>query len=245
MKYTHTYSTLWHDTDASRVVRAGRIQMYLQETGDLQCKSYGIPLDRLRDERGVGFILSKIALKVYKPIGAHEEIKVSTWCTETKGYSFHRFFDIECGGEVVARASSLWALMDVRSHALVRGNDELASHFPYDAPIPPEELPLQARIGRSQVLERVGVRTVGYSDIDYNMHMNNTRYPDMLCDFLPCMQGKYVSEMSISYIKEAPLGAVLEVFRGPGDGGEYLFRAQRDDGEVCVEAMVKVLEIGE
>lgn len=243
MKYTHTYNTLWHDTDASRVLRIGSIQKYLQETGNLQCESFGLPLDGLRDGQGLGFILSKIAIKVYKPLRAYETIDVNTWCTDTRGYSFQRYFDIVRNGETAVRASSQWALVDINKHTLVRCSDWLATHFPYDTPIDASMLPPYAHIGRTQSLEHVGKRVVGYSDIDYNMHMNNTHYPDMLCDFLPDMQGKYVSDIAISFIKEAPLGATLDVLRAEGDGGEYMFRTQNGDGQVCIEAAVRVREI--
>ena len=34
-------------------------------------------------------------------------------------------------------------------------------------------------------LSLVGEHTVEYSDVDVNRHLNNTKYPDMLCGFLP------------------------------------------------------------
>ncbi len=243
MRYTHKYTTLWHDTDACRVLRAGKIQTYFQETGNLQCKAYGVPLDELRDERGVGFILSKISVKVYKPIGAYKDIEVDTWCKEAKGYSFYRYFEMRSDGDVVARASSVWALVDINTHSLARGDDELASHFPYDEPISATDLPQTARIGRGEVLYPVGKREIKYSDIDYNMHMNNTNYPDMLCDFLPDMQGKYVSEFSLSYLKESHFGTTLSIMRGEREDKSFIFKTQNPDGDTCLEAVLKLENI--
>ncbi|MBE6548431.1 MAG: hypothetical protein E7667_06120 [Ruminococcaceae bacterium] len=243
MKYTHTYTTRWHDTDANRVLRASRILVYFQETGNIQCQKFGLPLDELRDERGVGFILSQISFKVYRPIRAFESINVSTWCKEAKGYSFYRYFDICVDGELCAQASSVWALVDVNNKTLVRADESLAPHFPYDEPIDAELLPPRARVGRDEKMQQVGQRKIAYSDIDYNMHMNNTNYPDMLCDFIPDMEGKYVSEMSLTYLKEAPLGAVLDVFCSQREDGRFVFKTQNKNGETCLEATVKLENI--
>lgn len=71
---------------------------------------------------------------------------------------------------------------------------------------------------------------------------NNTRYPDVICDFLPpeAMEGKALSALSVSYMKEAPLGDVLQISRAPvpDTGGSYLFKAVRGDGEICFEAQI-------
>ena len=243
MRFSHTYTTRWHDTDANRVLRPSKLLMYMQETANMQCAEFGIPLDNLRDEKGVGFILSQISLKFFRPVPAFEKIEVSTWCREAKGFSFYRYFDIKIGEETVAQASSVWALVDINTKSLVRGDESLAPHFPYGEPIPADTLPPRARVGRAEVLEYVGERKIYYSDIDYNMHMNNTNYPDMLCDFLPDMQGRYVSEMSLSYLKEAPLGATLKINRAQREDGYFVFKTENASGETCLEAIVKLESI--
>lgn len=241
MKYTHNYTTRWHDTDAFRNLRASKILMYLQETGNLQCREYGIDLDTLRDEKGVGFILSSISVKVNRPIHAFEKISVSTWCREARGYAFSRFFDIKAGDELVVQASSLWALVDVNSKTLVKASDDMTPHFPYDEPIPASDLPPRARILKTDMLEKLGNRKICYSDIDYNNHMNNTNYPDMLCDFVPDMRGKFVKEISLLYLKEAPYGETIAVF-GSRDGDTYKFKTQNSAGETCLEAIMTLGE---
>ena len=243
MKFTHTYTTKWHDTDANRVLRASKILTYFQETANIQCAEFGLPLDELRDREGVGFILSQLSMKVIKPVPAYKKIEVSTWCKEAKGYSFLRFFEMRVDGEVAACASSTWALVDINNKTLVRADRLGDRNFPYDEPIDNPLLPPRARIGKGEVLEKVGERTVFYSDIDYNMHMNNTNYPDMLCDFLPDMQGKYVSEMSLSYLKEAPLGATLTVNRRLREDGFFELRTTNPSGDTCLDAIVKLGEI--
>jgi acyl-ACP thioesterase len=89
-------------------------------------------------------------------------------------------------------------------------------------------------------MEAVGERTIVYSDLDFNRHMNNTKYPDMICDYLPDMDGKWVTSLSLSYLREAAFGDTLTVYRAPveGDGEGYLIRTKRPDGVVCLEAEI-------
>ena len=77
--------------------------------------------------------------------------------------------------------------------------------------------------------------------------MNNTRYPDMICDFLPDMTGKRLSKMSLNYAREAPLGAKLTVMRRSPDTadatGEFEVRTLDAEGNTCLEAIVEVQNI--
>ena len=77
------------------------------------------------------------------------------------------------------------------------------------------------------------------------MHMNNTHYPDMICDFLDEMTDEKnewrVAAMSLSYIKESHLGATLTVTRSEmAEDGTVFVRTLGESGETCLEAIVKL-----
>ncbi len=247
MKFSFKIKTNWHDTDAERNVRASKIVEYMQETANRQCEDSGLPLEKMRDEKGLAFILGALSLNIYKPLHAYEDIEVRTWCKEAKSYIFQRFFEIVRGGEVVAEAASTWVLIDLEKRTMVRA-DSCAFFdgcFYYDEPVDPAVLLPKARISKETPLYEVGKRRIAYSDIDYNMHMNNTHYPDMICDFLSEMtdkNGAYrVAKMSLSYIKESALGATLTVMRSAmGEDGTVFVRTLNESGETCLEAVVRL-----
>ena len=245
MKFTNRIKTNWHDTDAYRNVRAGKIIEYMQETANRQCESSGLPLEWLRDEWGLAFILGAISLNIYAPLHAYEEIEVRTWCKEAKSFIFNRYFEIYRGSEKIAEAATTWVLIDLSTKRMVRASsyDFMGDKFFYDEPIDPAILPPKARIDKSIPLREVGKRRITYSDIDYNMHMNNTRYPDMICDFLDEMTSRpcRITSLSLSYLKESPLGATLSGSRTDPDGdGALLVQTVNEAGEVCLEAMVSL-----
>lgn len=237
MKYTEKYKTMWHDTDASRKVRPSEILVYMQETANRQFVSAGRDLDGERDKVGVGFILSKIALDFHKPIFAYEDIEVETFTCESRGFSFNRGFRILQNGEEVARAASVWALVDLREGKLIKVNDYSVGFE--NEPIPVTDSPMRIKMPSADSFMSVGKRRIVYSDIDYNMHMNNTRYPNMLCDFMELADTERISGMTLSYLHEAALGDELEVLCAR-DESNYFFKTVGKDGKVCLEAMVRL-----
>ena len=250
MKFTAKYTSNWHDTDARRIVRTGALVRYMQEPANRQCEELGLPLDALRDEKGLGFILGTISMKINKPLYAYEDFEVRTWCKMARGYTFNRYFEIVRGGEVIASAATVWVLLDINEKKMVRAENYewMHEHFYYDEPVDPAILPKKARITQDVDLFPIGQRKIVYSDIDYNMHMNNTHYPDMLCDFLDEMISETpayrVGAMSLTYVKESKLGATLSLSRSKMDEqGNILIRTQNEQGETCLDALARLVEI--
>ncbi len=235
MIYTQHYQIKWHDTDVNRIVRPSQILMYMQETANLHLKNHRCDLDQMRDERGLAFLLSRIAIRMYQPLHAHEEIDVQTWICDGQGLAFNRCFRILRQGNVIAEAFSVWALMDLKTQKLVR-SDEFAYPFSGEAPLK-LDLPIRFRVPPVAEMEVAGERKIVYSDIDYNGHMNNTRYPDMLCDFIPGMTDRQVVGISLSYLHEAAFGKTLMVYRKDMDE-EHVFRTIDEHGNTCLEARV-------
>ena len=242
MYYSQRYTTKWHDTDPSGIMRPSRVLEYMQETGNVQCRDYHMDLNDLFHKEGYGFLLSRLQLRVDQPIPAYEDIEVRTWCPPSRALTFLRCFSILRDGCVIAEALSTWALMDVRNKTLVKVAD-FQREFPVGDILDEATLPKKVRIPAAADMETVGERRIVYSDLDFNHHMNNTKYPDMVCDFLPDIQGKFVSSLSLSYMNEAAFKDTLKIQRSADNNGGYLIRALRGDGKVCLEAAVELKNI--
>ena len=239
MVYSTTYETRWHDTDANRVLRPGAMLTYFEETADRHIRSAGKSLDEMRDEDKVGFILSRMTMMFYRSVPADVMITVETWTSEGRGFSTERSFRAKVGDEIVAEATSMWALVDVEARRPVK-IENAPFEFRHELPLV-LDAPTRVAIPRDLILEKVGERRIAYSDIDYNMHMNNTRYPDMLCDFMPDMAGKRMSRVTMSFVREASLGHTLTVLHGERDGKQY-FRTCDGDA-ICLEAEAAFMDI--
>ena len=231
MKFVKEYTTRWHDTDATRIVRPTQLLVYMQETSNAHLDSTGHNLDRLRDEHSLAFLLSKTKIALYAPLYAHEQIRVETFTAESRAFGFNRYYRILRGDEVVAAADTTWALIDLNSRQLCKAD---AFDFGFE-----HEPSLDIGLPHTGELELLGERRIVYSDLDYNMHMNNTRYADMLCDFMPLEDVPAIKGMSLSYLHEAAFGDVIKIYAKKSDG-RYSFRTVNQNGVTCLEAEVLI-----
>lgn len=237
MKFVKEYTTRWHDTDAARIVRPTQLLVYMQETSNAHLDSTGHNLDRLRDEHSLAFLLSKTKIALYAPLYAHEEIRVETFTAESRAFGFNRYYRILRGDEVIAAADTTWALIDLNSRQLCKA-DAFDFGFEHE-PALDIGLPPRFRVPHTDELELLGERRIVYSDLDYNMHMNNTRYADMLCDFMPLEDIPKIKGMSLSYLHEAAFGDVIKIYAKKSDG-RYSFRTVNQNGVTCLEAEVLI-----
>ena len=136
----------------------------------------------------------------------------------------------------MARAISVWALIDTATKALVK-----VDVFNLNLPtLPPNDLILGTMKMPSTLID-VGGYGVHYGDVDQNRHMNNTKYPDMYSSFLP-LNGKMIRSITINYAGEAEIGDTLRVQRAE-EGGFFYFRTIRSDGKVNSEAQIELCDI--
>lgn len=236
MKYTEHFTVKWHDTDAYRLVRPSEILVYMQECANLQLEHFGLSLDALRDEKKLAFILSKIKIIFHQKLYAYDKISVRTWTCESRGFTFVRCFDIHRGDELIAEAISFWALLDLENLRLVK-NEDFDLGIEND-PVLDIDVPRRIRPAVAE-FEKIGQRSIRYSDIDYNMHMNNTKYPDMLCDFMPIEKVGDISQMTLEFLRESALGDTLE-FHSAVENNDFYFKTANSAGDICLSAKITV-----
>ena len=235
MKYSEQYQIRWHDTDATLKIRPTQLLALMQETSNRHIATSGMSLDELREKKKLGFILSKTRVEFLRRPSALETITVETWTNPSRSFGFNRSFLVRVGEEIVAKADTLWALVGVEDRKFHK-MEETGYVFEDE---PPVELsfPARFRIPSDLTLESLGERRIAYSDIDYNMHMNNTRYADMLCDFLPLDEVNALRGFSLSYLNEAAYGHTVSVFCGKQDQIRY-FRTINEEGTTCLESQL-------
>ena len=111
-----------------------------------------------------------------------ETVTVETWPMPTTRAAFPRAtvgYDAE--GKELFRVMGLWILMDIQTRAMVVPGK---SDVELDGIVRGNELAPPGSILPKE-LEHALPRTVVYSELDRNGHMNNTRYLDWVMDLLP------------------------------------------------------------
>ena len=224
-----------HDVDYNGIAKTSSLMRYIQSAAQAQLTENSMSYEELRDMKRC-FVLSRIRLEVSRPIRAYTPVTAITYPCESRGYSFLRCYELIQDGISVAKAISVWALIDTASRALVRVND-----FDLNLPLcTPNDLIL-GHIKMPSELMDVGGYGVHYGDVDQNKHMNNTKYPDMYSNYLP-LEGKMIKAITIHYNNEARIGDKLRVCRAQV-GDSYFFRTIRSDGKINSEAQIELSDI--
>ncbi len=207
----------------------------LEDAGSKQMAAYPPSNDDLR-ARGMAFIVSRLLLRIDRPLREGEEADARSFPTDSRGVSYNRCYQMYTKGELVAEAYSSWALLNFVEHKLVRvGETEPLGGTP-EPPIA-VGLPLREPFPAAEKFETLGEREVYFSDADVNGHLNNTKYLNWLCDYVPDIAHKTLRTANIAFVSEAPLGERLTVQRA-ADGDRFFFKLQKSDGKLCCEAII-------
>lgn len=238
MKYTEESRITFHRADINRIARASAVLECMQDAANTQFEIYG-PTSEELFEKGLAFILSRITIEYIKPIKLHEKVVTQTWPNDSHGYIFNRTFTVSNNGEIVARAQSAWALIDYNNHRIAKVSD-IRLNVSNDEALP-KDFCIRPYIPNPEKLAFLGTHTVMYSDADKNMHMNNTKYPDFICNYV-MMKGRRMKRLSINFIGEAPLGDTVSAY-GYFEGDTLYFRSIRGDGKQNIDAIAEFCDI--
>lgn len=234
MKFSERIEINNYDVDMHGIMRPTQLMAKLEEVGSHQMVEYPPSNDDLRKE-GKGFILSRLVMSIHKDIREGDGAIGETWATDSRGLSFNRCYCLHIGGEVAAKVYTVWALLDINEKKLIRVEEYPVQIGGAAAPSFEMDLPLRVRMPKADELCEVAKRKVYYSDTDINGHMNNTKYLNMLCDFVSDIEKKSLKGINISYVSEALMGDELTVLAKEIDG-VYYFKTIRSDGKTNCEA---------
>ena len=238
MYITAPHKVSIHEIDINGNLYPSVLLTLMQEAAHGQFDEAGNNIKTMRTEKNLGLWVTRIAISVYDKIWEDDVVCArSSPTNDSRGLMFNRCYQLVRGDEVVAEAISVWTLLDTKEMKPIRFSDTDFG-MPFEDPI---EISAPARFPfpRDMELVEAGRHKVRYSDIDYNQHLTNTRYPNLICDMLPSLDGKRVSEFSISFVNQAETGEDLTFLVGEADGA-YFVRSLRSDGKVNIEARVKL-----
>ncbi len=234
MKWREEYTVDSHDLDFNGTARVSALMRFMQESANAQCYRMGPSLESLREEEGLAFLLSRFSAGFYETVRPYEKLTAETWGVESRGFSFHRCYRVFRGETVIAEATAIWALVQIETRRPVRVS-EYKPNFDYDEMLT-LDTPPRIVFPAANPLKLMGEHTVSYGETDQNMHMNNTRYSDMLCDTLD-LRGKRIYRMSLNFLNEARLGETVNIY-ATHHGEHDFFRTVRADGKTNVEAQI-------
>lgn len=218
-KLEQLYTIRAFDVDTKRKWRPSAILTRLQEIAEDHAIAVNAGRKELVEERGMAWMLTRLHLQMKQYPDLTDTIKVVTWPGKPTKLFFvrHSMFFSETGEEL-GRATSLWVLFNIRERFLCRTGD-IGENYPYDLSHG-RALPDPGKIKLPDEMQYMTTRTVAYSEVDMNGHLNNAKYADWICELFDISHLKkaYMDQFRINYIAEAYMGQKVDLYCKEIDG---------------------------
>ena len=190
----------------------------------------GMGYDELR-ERGIFWAVARIRFEIVETPSLHEQVVVRTWPLAPTRVGFQREYTIRAlDGRMLVKGTSEWVAMDFDKRTFVSILDV------YDGPQDfSEEKNFDTRTRKLRDFEATGPSLhlrPGYTDIDVNGHVNNTKYANFALDALQPGAEERMRSFQIDYRHEVHEGQELDILTARGQ--DVLDAKGVDpDGNVC------------
>lgn len=171
--FIRTFEIGSHIADFNRELLPNHLFNLLQETAVSHSEALGMGWDALH-AKGLFWALSKIDVEILRMPRWLERIRIITWSKEYHLLVQPRDFFVETeSGELLARVTSNWALVDLegKPHLIEEVKDGLHHRLGCDALEKPA-----SRLRKVTEGNWSEVHPVLYSHLDLNQHVNNTAY---------------------------------------------------------------------
>lgn len=207
-----------YEVDAFNELAVPALWGYLQEAAGLSAERLGFGVKKCLDA-GFTWVLARQRLELSRAARLGEPVEIETWPNGTERLAAYREFVVRCRGEEIAKATSTWFLLDVKTRRPVDPGAALASAFPRERGPSVLVLP-SAKIPAVEQPETERPFAVRFADIDLNWHVNNVSYVQWLLEAVPkeTWHGRRPAAVDAQYVAECEWGGrILSRTRATGE----------------------------
>ena len=232
--YTFQSRIRYSETDEEGRLRLNALINYFQDCSTFHSEDCGVGLSWLAERHRVWMLNTwQIMIDRYPELG--ETVTIGTSPYDFKGmFGYRNFWMLNQEGEYLAKANSVWVLLDTETGHPVRVQPEDVEAYGKDAPLPMPGMERKIKIPEGG--ERQDVILIRPYQLDTNHHVNNGQYVEMARDCIPA--DFEVREMQAEYRKQAVLGDEVHP-RVFAEQQGYLVSLENKEGQPF--AVVKLL----
>lgn len=185
------------------------------------------------------WVLSRLAIEMEHFPVAYDRIAIETWVDGVMRFFTSRNFAVTdaATGQPYGYGRSVWAMIDTDTRQpcdiLALKDGLIEQYLKRDKPCP-IAAPGRVKIGTAELTDS---KTMRYSDIDINGHVNSVKYIEHVLDLwgLDWHRSHRLRRFEIAYVAESHEGDTLDFFREQAADGEFRVRvAKHGEGtDVC------------
>ncbi len=226
-EYTGKRRIASYEVGAQCILKLSVLMRMCQEVSSRNMELLGLSYERMRAD-GIVFLLITNRVKMKRMPLHGEEVVIKTHPRGVLGAQFYRDFEFYSEEEKIIEVMQTSVIADSNTHRILRPKQFFEYGIFSDVKVPEEDrIP---KLSITESLPFLGERPVRFSDLDYNCHLNNTVYGDIVTDYLPGgALGRQYGEVQINFITESALGDVLKIY-GEEKDGQVLMQGVNERG---------------
>ena len=208
-------------------LKPSMILFFAQEIAGKHCVELSVDYDTLEKKR-LFWAVTRHKVQITRMPVRGETIRIETWPMPTTRVAYPRsMVAYDAQDNELFRAISIWVLMDLDKRSMILPGK---SGISVEGTLRGNELTVPGGLA-AKPLDHHAERTVCFTDLDRNGHMNNTRYLDWISDLLPSMfhKERMVKEFTVCYLSEAMEGQNLTLNWDFPEDGSLLVDAHRKE----------------
>lgn len=195
----------YSETDSEGKLTLDALLNYFQDCTTFHSEDVGLGLDYMK-KIGQVWVLSSWQIVVDRYPNLGEKVKIITRPYELKGFlGFRNFAMLDESGNYLAKANSLWSLLDVGTGRPIAINEEMLEGYHIDEKLEMDYAPRKIAVPEGGVTEEPVI--VKKHHLDTNHHVNNGQYVNIAMEYLP--DDFVIRQMRAEYKKQAFLDDVL------------------------------------
>jgi acyl-ACP thioesterase len=229
--YSAAYRLHTNYVDGRKKLSLPGLFIFLQEIAWEHATLRGFGYDHLKAQ-GQFWVLAKVKVLLYAYPQWNDELHIDTWSKEPEILTAYRDFEgYDTQRRHLFSATSAWHILSEVAHRPQRV-DALKQSFliPENKHAIAEKL---NKIPAPAMTPPEALKTVLWSDIDVNMHVNNSRYVQWVIDSFPLdfISTHQVTGIEVNFLQQAVAGDQYYIVTQETAPAEYTSSVVRADGQ--------------
>ncbi len=211
----HTLEISSAEIDLWGELKPSSLLAICQDIAYVHSAASGVGFDTLVSQN-MAWVLARVKVEIDRMPKWHEQIRIRTWHKRESGiFSLRDYIIYDKEDKPIVRVTSSWLILNLETRRLSRVG-RVFSLSQLDCPIGAIEAEAE-RITTPTDHTPLADHIVGYSDLDLNHHVNNTRYMEWACDSSPMQMQMQMrlKGFTINFNHEARCGEVVSLSTTP------------------------------
>lgn len=200
---TKQYEIYYHDIDAKKRLLLTSLVNYLADISIDQSQRLGVGMQI--NEKGYAWVLYKWDIDISTHPTYGQKVFITTMPYSFRKFYCYRTYEIKNeNGDLLGTAKSQWILIDIDKRRIVRVPNDVWNVYGVDRT---DELPMKDVEPMVDPQYSIDFN-IRYSDIDTNMHVNNSKYISWALETVPLevIKNMTLENITMIYKKETNYG---------------------------------------